>query len=536
MGQVEAEHLVLAMLERSPGGDKPNARTKVRSAYRSQRHPIGCEHWANLGYICPQSCPLKGGAKQPSVKVKRPGSGMNGNGNHEIELSPSDPEDASPNNVDLKLAQRWARQCEGRLLYCEGDQWYAYDQGIWQQRSGERVQADLQGWLTTTRNAVSATRVRNVLFLAKSLLGPISMTEFNRQPAWIPLSNGVFDTMTGDLLDHSPERMLTYRASYGYDPEATCPTWERLLQEWMIDGTGAVYQEWIDLLQEWFGYCLISETSAQTAMLWVGEGGNGKGVATRVIETLVGQRQVCAVPIELLHDPYHRAALQGKLVGLVNEPDPKAMARNGAFFKALTGEDLMSARRPTEKVFEFRPTIRLVISTNELPSTRDLTRGYFRRMMLVEWRYQVPDHLRDNSLDRKLLLEIPGIFNWAMVGLHRLRARGWDFIMPEESRRLLADYRESEDPIGLFLSEKCEMGPGLYTTGSELYRAYDAYCKTCNQRPETANMFGRQMTRRGCKSVRPYQDGKRMRSWHGVRLLSGAGSIDPDPDLGFDGD
>jgi len=224
---------------------------------------------------------------------------------------------------DLAAAQEWAGMAEGRWLYVEGDQWYAYSGGVWRYNNLESVQADIQAFLTRVRAqmpsmAVTRARILNVLFLGKSLLGPVPLFGFDARPDWIPVQNGVYDTQTGELRPHAPEHRLTRLSPLDYDPQAHCPRWDAFLAEVMLTEDGQTNWEWISFLQEWYGYCLLSDASAQASMMWIGEGQNGKGTATRVLEKLVGKAHTTAIPIEQLHDPYHRAELHGKLVGFVN--------------------------------------------------------------------------------------------------------------------------------------------------------------------------------------------------------------------------
>lgn len=414
---------------------------------------------------------------------------------------------------ELTLARAWAKKVGKRLLFFEGGRWARYSMGRWIWTSSEAAISELQAHLVACRAnqtpgvgkriTVSAEKVRNVFFLARNLLGPHEVTELDAHPTWIPLVNGVYDTETGVLLPHSPDHLLTVQLPYAYDPEATCPRWERFLEETLITDEGEPCEEWLQLMQEWYGYCLVPDNRAHAAMVWIGEGRNGKGVATRILERLVGSTQTCAIPVEQLHEPYQRAQIQGKLVGLVNEPDPRAMARNGTYFKAITGEDLVDARQPTEKVFSFKPTCRIVISCNSLPATRDFSRGYFDRLMMIGWRREFTREERDTGLSETLARELPGIFNWALAGLRRFRDRGSHFPESPESDRLLSDYRSTEDTVLLFIQEECEQDPEHRIHAGGFSRAYRAWCAENGfERPLNTTAVGRRLTALGYRAAR----------------------------------
>lgn len=406
----------------------------------------------------------------------------------------------------LLLAESWAQKSVDEFIYVEGDQWWRYKNDYWRYSSIEYAQASVQSFLLCCKRkgvkvAVRGALINEILFLAKSILGPISPSRFDSNPAWLPLGNGIYDLDTGSLIDHDPKLLLTRKASFPFDAAAVCPEWEAFLQEVLIDTEGRPCQPWLDLMQEWFGYCLTPDNRAELAMFWVGSGGNGKGVTTRVLEKLVGSEFCTAVPIEMLHDPYHRAELHGKLVGFVNEPDPKAVAKNSNPFKAIVSGDMLSARRPTEKVFYFKPTLRIVLSCNELPSTSDPTWGFFRRVGLIEWRFDVDKAKprRDTRLAERLIAELPGIFNWAVEGLRRFRGRG-NFEIPLESQELLRAYQKSEDGFRRFIDECCCQGVNAKVKAAEIHRAYMRWARAGGERAMTAAAFGRRMSKEGFKS------------------------------------
>lgn len=412
----------------------------------------------------------------------------------------SAPEQKPRTPTEWELARNFAASQQHALMYLEGDQWWGYEGGAWYYRGLEVATATLQHWLEARpyamRGAITRSRLGGILYLAKSCLGPHPLTVFNPDPARIPLANGVLDTRTRHLFPHDPTHRFTHVLPYAYDAAATCPRWLRFLEESMMGTDGEPVREYIETIQEWFGYCLIPDPNrAQVTLVFVGEGGNGKGTATRVLERLVGEGQYAAISVEQLHEPYHRAQLVGKLVGLINEPDRRALQKNGDIFKAITGGDTISARNPSERVFSYRPTIRLTVACNDLPATRDLSYGYFRRLVVIGWwnRPAEPDPL----LDEKLASELPGIFNWALLGLARFRERGWRFGPLAESDRLKAEYTLSQDIVRQFVMERCDLGIALSSLTDHLYADFRRWCYAAGieQDIPTKAGFGMRLTR-----------------------------------------
>lgn len=417
-------------------------------------------------------------------------------------------QDEPPSAVsDLELATEWSESVKDKWLYVWGDQWWTYGAGQWTYSSLEAVQRDLQEWLIVKSRkdhvTVTARKVNSVIAMARLMLGPVELSRFDSSVDWIPLRNGVYELSSGKLLPHTPGRYLTRQLPYDYNPMADAPRWRKFLREMLIDADAKPAEEWIQVMQEWFGYCLVPDCSAQAAMFWIGEGGNGKGTATRALEGMIGEDAVCAVSLAMLHDPNHLADIHGKLAWFIDEPHPVDMKKNGGSFKKIVGGDPISAKRVYEKVFKFRPYCRVILTCNQLPKASDPTRGYFRRVILIEWRKNISRGEADKKLDATLRAELPGIFNWAVDGLRRLRERDGTLIESEESAALLEEYRQSEDSFTAFVLERYRRtGKTEHRmASSEIYLAYKGWCVAKRETAISKRAAGLKLTGMGFRQA-----------------------------------
>lgn len=417
------------------------------------------------------------------------------------------------------------------------NQWWRYTDGCWEFTEVHQINASVFRFLQDKNIvlpvvAVTPKNIRDIVALAENILGPHELSDFDSNLHWIPVANGVYDIQSNTLLPPSPKNLITHKRDFPYDPDAGCPRWERFMTEVMLTTRGETYAPWVSIMQEWFGYCLVPDTSAQQAMYWKGTGENGKGITTRLIDKLVGPESCTAVSIEDLHREYYRAELFGKLIGFVDEPDPKAMKQNGTHYKRLTGQDKINGRRPNEKVINFRPTVRLIVSCNQLPSTTDLSKGYFRRPIIIEWRYQndeVPEEKKEQGIEAVLHGEISGIFNWALVGLRRFRATrtGNGFALPDESKMLLQEYKLNEDSLSRFIGEEAKLDdPESFVPVPQFYAAYREWCKAAGE-PNilSRNSFTIQMTSQKFTKRQKWLFGKNTWVWNGIGL------VDPQAEL-----
>ena len=182
--------------------------------------------------------------------------------------------------------------------------------------------------------------------------------------------------------------------------------------------------------------------------------------------------------------------------------------------KELTGGDRIRARRMREDFWEFSATHKIWLAANHKPVVRGTDHGMWRRIKLIPFSVTIPDHEQDKELPDKLLGELPGILNWAMLGCLEWQQDGLD----ESQAVILATggYRADMDVVGGFVDECCVEGE--YEAGAaELYRAYVEWCQENGERAIDKRRFGERLSERGI-GRRKGTKGKRLRS--GIALRS----------------
>lgn len=453
-----------------------------------------------------------------ALRAPRPRSGPNGAsvpgadpGSEEapgVEGERSERKKAAAEPANDLLAQEWAESVRDHFVFVEGDEWRCYRDNRWCLASDTTVDHSIYRWLHDERllpsGQIKKSRIVEMRFLAQSLLGhpslgPLPMARFNANPELLPLANTVLNVRTRETFPHQPNQYHTYCLPYDYDPDAGCPEYLAFQQQVMIDEAGKPCDEWCDLLEQWMGYCLIPDCSAEGTLVNIGEGGNGKGVWAKILEGLVGDENCGSINLRTLElkEDLVMANLHGKLVAFINEPTRMQLTGCSGSIKAIVSGDKVEGKRLYHASFYYRPHLRLVVSCNDMMETKDLSGGFFRRLMMVGWNYRPATP--DRRLAPRLLRELPGILNLALDGLDRLRANGFEFPEPEASRTLKADYWYSQDSAKQFLEACCDCdvnNADLWCQPSELHRRYAAWCKEAGYAPLNRNAFGKHLTRR----------------------------------------
>ncbi len=147
-----------------------------------------------------------------------------------------------------------------------------------------------------------------------------------------------------------------------------------------------------------------------------------------------------------------------------------------------------------------------MMSANNRPRFKDGSGALWRRMMIVKFDQTISQEERVYGMDNPRWWEqsgeLPGIFWWAVLGLHRLRSR-WAFTESTKSQEAIDEYREETNPARSFLLEKCEAADqSAIVYSSELYEGYCKWCKANGYHSLGEMRFGKEVRRTFPKTER----------------------------------
>jgi putative DNA primase/helicase len=306
-------------------------------------------------------------------------------------------------------------------------------------------------------------------------------------------------------------RFFTLNAlEFDPDPNAPAPmAWFAFLHQ-LFQGD----EQSLDLLQEWFAYCLTGDTSLQKMLLLIGPKRSGKGTIGRVLRQLVGPGNVCSPTTSSLAGPFGLQPLLGKSLALVSDArfHGEHLSTVVERLLCISGEDAITVdRKFKESVTVTLPT-RFLFMTNECPKLTDASGALAGRFVALQLTQSFYGH-EDPTLTSRLLAELPGILNWAIEGWHRLRARG-RFAPPESVAELLEELEDLSSPVKAFVRERCQVGSGLRTSTADLYVEWRNWCQAAGRdHPGTSQSLGRDLraafptitSRRGTDNLRFYE-------------------------------
>jgi putative DNA primase/helicase len=215
------------------------------------------------------------------------------------------------------------------------------------------------------------------------------------------------------------------------------------------------------------------------------------------------------------------ATTYGKLANIVAEMGEITKAAEGLLKDFISGGEILVERKFKEP-FPMVPTARLTYATNTLPHFKDRSDGIWRRLLRVPFRVQILDESKqDKTLIRTQtwLPELPGILNWALVGLARLKLNN-SFTKCELVNKATEQYKLDSNSHLSFLKDHVEIGGQV--SCKQLFETYSQWMDGRRAATLTVQNFTQEV-RRHFKEARRTKNVVRLRKgrdkvWVGISL------------------
>ncbi|MGD0145942.1 MAG: phage/plasmid primase, P4 family [Nitrososphaerales archaeon] len=362
------------------------------------------------------------------------------------------------------------------------DEVLVYREGVYEEGGEAYIKQLIQRNIQPSSEVTKHLVVETIGHVQRSTL--VKREIFFEPSPYLVLRNGLLSTESEHLEPHTPDFYSLSRLPISFIPGQDCPKFRKFLGE-------VLYAEDIPVVQEWMGYCLCRGYPAQVAILFVGEGNNGKSTLIFVIQSLLGRENISAVSLhELELNRFAKADLFGKLANLYADLSDSAIQSVGTF-KMLTGGDPIRGEKKFQNSFTFINGAKLTFSCNVVPEVYEDTTAFFRRWIIIQFPNSFNGDKADKNLLEKLTTpeELSGVLNFALEGLYRLRANGWTFSNSRSTADVRQDYIRRSSPMKAFLMDCTSLKSDGVTAKRDLFQAFVDYCQKMKLATVTSDTF-----------------------------------------------
>lgn len=411
----------------------------------------------------------------------------------------------------------------GKWLVWDGHRWRVDDtrevhrraegtvRSIYGEAAAEQNEKHRKALAAWARKSESKHHAAAMMELAKHRVA-VRPDQLDAAPWLLNVLNGTIDLRSGELREHRRKDLITKLAPFDYDPHATCPIFERFLEE-----TTSGREDVATYLQQFLGVALTADVSEQVLPVWWGSGCNGKNTLIDPILAIMGDYAGRAAPDLLVAKkwsthPTEIADLFGKRLVVASETE-KGQRLRVQFVKEITGDATLKGRFMHKDFFGFRRTHKTILVTNNRPDVGEQTHAIWRRLQLVPFTNVVPEDRQDKRLPEKLIAEAPGILAWMVRGCLSWQREG--LIVPGEVAAATSQYRADCDYLTEFCEECLTFLPAAWTSSARLAETLDRWFRDNAVEPNHRELKQR-LRREGCEPRTTRQG----RGWSGVAIVA----------------
>jgi len=350
-----------------------------------------------------------------------------------------------------------------------------------------------------------------------------------RYPNEVPLLNGILNTETRTLTPYTPKKIFFNKLPVNYDKDATCPNIEKHFKAILRN------PEDVKVLYEIIGYCLARENFLEKAVMFVGNGRNGKTKTLELIHRFIGDKNSSALSLtQIAENSFELSELFGKMVNLAGDISNTSLKETGGF-KKVVGRDTINAKRKFLPTLSFTNYAVSIFACNELPKVYDTTDGFWDKWLLFEFPYKfVPEsefsrwgETEREQLKLRLLNpdiislistpeELSGLLNKALDSLGYIKKKK-EFSYSKGVEEVRREWVRKADSFQAFVMDNLEEAPeDCKIDKNKLKKVYHNYCKKYKVKGVSTTSY--RITLEETFGVGEMQDSYGDRHWTGIKF------------------
>lgn len=305
----------------------------------------------------------------------------------------------------------------------------------------------------------------------------------------IAFKNGIYNIETDEIIDFSPEHIITNRINYDYNPDA----YDELVDK-TFDKLSCNDANVRALLEEAVGYCFYRRNELRKSFILTGDKKNGKSTYLAMLKELLGDDNTVALDLNELGERFSSASLFGKLANIGDDIGDDFIA-NPAVFKKIVSGDWIKGENKGQKEFFFKPYCKLLFSANNIPRIKDKSGAVLDRLVIIPFDAKFSKNDPDFDPYIKYKLIKPEALEYLiLLGLQGLKRvlKNQSFTASSKVQKSIEEYEEVNNPIKIFFKE-IDSDEILNEPTSEVYKKYNEFCLANSFTPMSNIEFSKQM-------------------------------------------
>ncbi len=337
-------------------------------------------------------------------------------------------------------------------------------------------------------------------------------SEFNNDFSKLVLEDKTLNLDTWELSEHNSEFLTTIKFPINYDSKARCPKFIKFLKECLHPDSESI----ITVIEEMANILSFNRLNHEIAVMWIGEGANGKSTCLKIIEGCLGKKNCSHVSIHAMQNQrFATSQLVGKSVNIYADISNRELNNLGVFKQIITGETI-SVEKKGKDHFDLNSFAKHFFSANEMPDIKDNSDGVFRRIYVTKWENQFLAGVNriENLAETILEEEKSGIFN-LMLENYKTMQKNKGFRYKQSIAKVREIIKRESDKLREFITETLTENPNGFITKKQMYEIYVKYCNFHSHEVYLKQKFGINLPTYGIRDDKKTLVSKQERGWSG---------------------
>lgn len=364
-----------------------------------------------------------------------------------------------------------------------------------------------------TKSPTTNATIKNELLEGLKQIGRRNVPKPPKK-TWIQFKDKIIDYVTGEEFEASPEYFITNPIPWELGETDETTTMDLIFEDW-------VGKENVQTLYEIIAYSMLPDYPIHRLFCFIGAGLNGKTSYLRLLSKSIGDENTTTTELDyLLKNRFEITKLHKKLVCIMGETNFNELNQT-SILKRLTGQDRIGFEYKNKNPFDDYNYAKILIATNNLPTTTDKSIGFYRRWLIIDFSNVFSE--KKDILDEIPEIEFNNLARKSMMILKDLMEKR-EFTNEGSIEHREKMFEEKSNPLEKFWKENVEEEYDGFIFSYDFKKRLDDWCKENKFRMFADQTIGKFMKEKHIDNERHYVDWtetdgtkKRYRAWMGVK-------------------